>query len=124
MPRLALTLFFFVAIQIGLPLYAAEPQVIDVKLASYSFTPDKITVKVGQPVTLKLVNEATFIPHNLVIHAPEAGIDVKIDLRGGKHGELSFTPTKAGTYEMICDKAPPFGKSHKEKGMHGTLIVE
>lgn len=123
MSRFALILFF-VAVNLGLPLQAAEPQIVNVKLGSYSFTPDKITVKVGQPVTLKAVNEATFLPHNLVIHAPEAGIDVKLDLRAGKSGEATFTPTKAGTYEMICDKAPPFGKSHKEKGMHGMLIVE
>ncbi len=123
MSRFALILFF-VAVHLGLPLQAAEPQVINVKMESYSFTPDKITVKVGQPVTLKLVNEATFIPHNLVIKAPEAGIDVKLLLSAGKSGEVSFTPTKAGTYEMICDKALPIGKSHKEKGMHGKLIVE
>ena len=104
--------------------FAAEPQMIEVKLESYAIKPDTITVKVGQPVTLKVRNEATFIPHDLVIKAPEAGIDVKIDLRGGKSGEASFTPTKAGSYEMICDKEPPIGKSHKEKGMHGTLLVE
>jgi plastocyanin len=106
------------------PALAAEPQVIEVQLESYAIKPDKITVKVGQPVTLKVKNEATFIPHDLIIKAPEAGIDVKIDLRGGKSGEASFTPTKAGSYEMICDKEPPIGKSHKEKGMHGTLVVE
>jgi len=103
---------------------AAEPQVIEVQLESYAIKPDKITVKVGQPVTLKVKNEATFIPHNLIIKAPEAGIDVKLDLSAGKSGEVSFTPTKAGSYEIICDKAPPIGKSHKEKGMHGTLLVE
>ena len=81
-------------------------------------------VKVGQPVTLKVKNQATFIPHNLIIKALEAGIDVKLDLSAGKSGEVSFTPTKAGSYEIICDKAPPIGKSHKEKGMHGTLLVE
>jgi plastocyanin len=103
---------------------AAEPQVIEVQLESYAIKPDKITVKVGQPVTLKVKNQATFIPHNLIIKAPEAGIDVKLDLSAGKSGEVSFTPTKAGSYEIICDKAPPIGKSHKEKGMHGTLLVE
>jgi plastocyanin len=103
---------------------AAEPQVIEVQLESYAIKPDKITVKVGQPVTLKIKNQATFIPHNLIIKAPEAGIDVKLDLSAGKSGEVSFTPTKAGSYEIICDKAPPIGKSHKEKGMHGTLLVE
>ena len=103
---------------------AAEPQVIEVRLESYAIKPDKITVKAGLPVTLKVTNEATFIPHNLVIKAPEAGIDVKLDLRGGKSGAVSFTPTRAGSYEMVCDQQPPIGKSHKEKGMHGTLVVE
>jgi plastocyanin len=106
------------------PALAAEPQVIEVKLESYAIKPDTITVKVGQPVTLKVKNEATFIPHNLIIKAPEAGIDVKLDLSAGKNGEVSFTPTKAGSYEMICDKEPPIGKSHKQKGMHGRLVVE
>ena len=100
------------------------PQVIEVKLDSYSIKPDKITVKVGQPVTLKIKNEASFIPHNLVIKAPQAGVEVKVDVGAGKSGEVSFMPTQAGSYEIMCDKSPPIGKSHKEKGMHGTLVVE
>jgi len=103
---------------------AADPQVIEVRLESYAIKPDTITVKAGQPVTLKVKNEATFIPHNLVIKSPDAGFDVKLDLSAGKSGEVSFTPTRAGRYEMLCDKVPPIGKSHKEKGMHGLLVVE
>ena len=102
----------------------ATPQVIEVKLDSYTIKPDKITVKAGQPVTLKVKNEASFIPHNLIIKAPQAGVEVKVDVGAGKSGEVSFTPTQAGSYEMICDKSPPIGKSHKAKGMHGLLIVE
>ncbi len=102
---------------------AAEPQVIEVKLDSYTLKPDKITVKRDQPVTLNLVNEATFLPHNLVIKAPEAGIDVAVDVSAGKTASVTFTPTKSGSYEMFCGKEPPFGKSHKEKGMHGVLEV-
>ncbi len=102
---------------------AAEPQTIEVKLGSYFIKPEKITVKRGQPVTLNLVNEATLIPHNLVIKAPGAGIDVKVDVSAGTTASVSFTPTQSGSYEMICSKEPPFGKSHKEKGMHGVLEV-
>jgi plastocyanin len=121
MTRLALTVLLLTGgTALGL---AAEPQVIEVKLESYAIKPDTITVKAGQPVTLKVKNEATFIPHNLVIKAPEAGIDVKINLSAGKSGEASFTPTKPGSYAMSCDKTPPFGASHKKKGMHGTLVV-
>lgn len=108
----------------GASAVAAEPQVIEIKLNSYTITPDRITVKAGQPVTLKVKNEASFIPHNLIIKAPQAGIEVKVDVSAGKTGEVSFTPTQAGTYEMVCDKQPPIGKSHKEKGMHGVLVVE
>jgi len=103
---------------------AAEPKVIDIKLDSYTIKPDKITVKVNEPVTFKISNEATFIPHDLVIKAPDAGIDFKVDLKAGKSGEVTFTPTKAGTYKMVCDKKPPIGKSHEERGMHGVLTVE
>jgi plastocyanin len=103
--------------------FAAEPQVIDVKLGSYYIKPDKITVKVNQPVTLRIVNESGIVPHNLVIKAAEAGIDVNMDLSGGKSGSATFTPVKTGSYGMHCDKKLPFLKSHDEKGMHGTLEV-
>jgi uncharacterized cupredoxin-like copper-binding protein len=102
---------------------AGEPRVIDARLGSYYIKPDKISVKAGEVVTLSITNEATLIPHNLVIEAPEAGIHVKVEVSAGKSASVTFTPTKTGRYEMSCSKKPPFGKSHKEKGMHGTLEV-
>jgi len=106
------------------PALAAEPRVIEVTLDSYTIKPDKIIVKTGESVILKVKNEASFIPHNLIIKAPQAGVEIKIDVSAGKTGEVRFTPTQPGSYEMICDKTPPIGKSHKQKGMHGTLVVE
>lgn len=102
---------------------AAEALTIEVKLGSYYIKPEKITVKRGQPVTLNLVNEATLLPHNLIIKAPETGVDIAVDVSAGKTASVSFTPTRSGSYEIICSKEPPFGKSHKEKGMHGVLEV-
>ncbi len=103
--------------------FAAETRSIDVVLGSYFIKPDKITVKVGQTVTLNLVNEATVVPHDLVIKAPEAGIDFAMDVPAGKKASVTFTPTKVGLYPMVCDKKLLFFKSHKDKGMHGTLEV-
>ena len=105
------------------PVFAAEPASIDVVLGSYYINPDKITVKVGQPVTLNLMNEASMVPHNLVINAAEAGIDFALDVPAGKKASVTFTPTRVGRYEMICDKKLLFFKSHKDKGMHGTIEV-
>lgn len=108
----------------AIPVQGSEPPVIEVTLDSYTISPDQITIKVNQPVTLKVTNAASFIPHNLIITAPEADIDVRVNVRAGKSGEVTFTPTRTGSYAMTCDKAPPIGKSHKKKGMHGLLIVE
>lgn len=118
--RLSLTLALAMCIT---STFAAETQSIDVVLGSYFIKPDKITVKVGQPVTLNLVNEATVVPHDLVIKAPEAGIDFAMDVPAGKKASVTFTPTKVGHYPMSCDKKLLFFKSHKDKGMHGTLEV-
>lgn len=104
--------------------YAADTQTINVTANSYKFEPDTITVKAGQPVTFNVKNEAWLVPHNLIVKAPEAGIDIKIEVRAGKTASATFTPTTPGTYEMYCGKEPPFGKTHKERGMHGKLIVE
>src|SRR3989344_6969527 len=105
------------------PLEAGEPRVIDLKLGSYYLKPDKISVKANETVTLNIPNEATLIPHNLVIEAPEADIHIKVDVSAGKSASVALTPAKTGSYEMSCAKKPPFGKSHKEKGMHGILEV-
>lgn len=120
MTRLILPALLFVT----LPVLADDIQIIDVKLDSYRFTPDRIVVQANRPVTLRATNVASFIPHSLVIKAPEASIDVNVAVRAGKTGEATFTPTAPGTYEMLCDKAPPIGPSHREKGMHGVLVVE
>ena len=113
----------YLAVLLAAPGYAAETRIIDVELGSYFIKPEKISVKVGEPVTLKLTNSASVVPHDLKIVAPEAGIDVKVDVAAGKTASVSFTPTKAGTYEMICDKKLMFFASHKDKGMHGVLEV-
>lgn len=103
---------------------AADSQVIEITAGSFEFKPDTITVRAGQPVTFNVKNGATFLPHNLIVKAPGAGIDIKIEVRPGKTASATFTPTTPGTYEMYCGKEPPFGKTHKERGMHGKLIVE
>jgi plastocyanin len=104
--------------------HSAEPRVIEIEANSFYFKPDTITVKVGEPVTLSVTNDATFLSHNLIIKAVEAGLDVTIETSAGKTASATFTPTKAGVYEMYCGKEPPFVKSHRERGMHGKLIVE
>ena len=109
---------------ISLSAHATEPRAVDVVLNNYTIKPDLLMIKAGEPIILKVKNAATFIPHNLVIKSTEAGIELKVVVGAGKSDEIRFTPTRPGSYEMFCDTQPPIGLSHKQKGMHGMLVVE
>jgi plastocyanin len=88
----------------------------------YYYRPNHIIVKVNVPVEITVTNDSRFVPHNLIVKAPEAGMDFRIDLK--KDGQtVRFTPTKVGVYPMYCDKKLLFFASHREKGMEGAIEV-
>jgi plastocyanin len=89
---------------------------------SYFFKPNHIVVKVNVPVELTASRESGITPHDLVILAKEAGVDVKEDL-GTDPKKISFTATKPGKYAIYCSKKLPFMAGHREKGMEGILEV-
>ncbi len=97
-------------------------QHVEVLGGSYFFDPNHIIVKVNVPVELKVSKESSIVPHNLVIKAPEAGVDVNVSLKEEPQ-VVKFTPTKTGTYPFYCDKKLLFFESHREKGMEGVLEV-
>ncbi len=97
-------------------------QRVEVLGGGYFFDPDRIIVKVNVPVELKVRKEPGIVPHNIVIKAPEAGIDFEESL-STEPKIIRFTPTKPGSYPMYCDKKLLFFESHREKGMEGVLEV-
>lgn len=97
-------------------------QRVEVLGGDYFFKPNHIIVKVNVPVEMKVSKEGGIVPHNIVINAPDAGIDIKESLEK-EPKVIKFTPKKAGTYPFSCDKKLLFFKSHKEKGMEGVLEV-
>jgi plastocyanin len=98
-------------------------QRVEVVGGSYFFNPNYIIVKVNVPVEMKITKESGMVPHNFVLKAPEAGMDVTVDL-GKEPQTIRFTPTKVGEYPFYCDKKLLFFESHREKGMKGILKVE
>jgi plastocyanin len=97
-------------------------QKAEVLAGEYFFRPDHIIVKVNVPVELKIRKEPGIVPHDFVLKAPEAGIDV-LESLSSEPKSVRFTPAKTGTYQFYCDKKLIFSKSHREKGMEGTLEV-
>ncbi len=98
-------------------------QRVEVLAGSYFFDPNYIIVKVNVPVEMKVTMESGIIPHDIVMNAPEAGMDFKLDLSSDTPQVIRFTPTKTGTFPLYCDKKLLFFESHREKGMEGTLEV-
>ena len=97
-------------------------QRVEIVGGEYFYKPNHIIVKVNVPVELKVTNQSRFVPHDLIVKAPEAGMDFRIDLKR-EASSVRFTPTKVGTYPMYCDKKLLFFASHREKGMEGAIEV-
>ncbi|HOD35480.1 MAG TPA: cupredoxin domain-containing protein [Syntrophales bacterium] len=97
-------------------------QRVDVTGGSYYFDPNYIIVKVNVPVEMKFRKESGIVPHDFTLKAPEAGMDVHVNL-ATEPVAVRFTPTKPGKYPFYCSKKPPFLESHRDKGMEGVLEV-
>lgn len=97
-------------------------QRVEITGGSYYYEPDYIIVKVNLPVEMTFKKSPGLAPHNIVIKAPDAGIDINEEM-GAEPGRVRFTPAKTGKFEIYCDKKFLFFASHREKGMKGILEV-
>jgi plastocyanin len=88
-----------------------------VQATDYKFAPPAVTVKANQEVQITLSNGAGQA-HNWTVQ----GLDQQYttgDVQGGKAGSVSFTPSKTGTFKVVCTIA-----GHESFGMVGQLIVQ
>jgi cytochrome c oxidase subunit 2 len=75
---------------------SSETNGIDVTAKRFSFSPDHITVKKGEPVVIHLTSQD--VAHGLLIKE----LGVKADVPKGKEVDVKFTPTQAGTFVGKC----------------------
>lgn len=116
---------------------AASPQEVKLTAQEFSFTPNTVTLTVGQPVHLTVVN-AGKLAHDIKSDIPIANLTYiranndpseqkanaakgvfDVDFNAGATSEVTFTPTKPGTYPFKCDVP-----GHAEAGMTGTFVVQ
>lgn len=94
-----------------------DEEVMEIELSSFKFSQDKLTVKPGQTVTIRLTNSEGF--HDFVID--ELGVASE-QISVGDETTVTFTiPENAAgeTYEYYCSVS-----NHRELGMVGLLTVE
>jgi plastocyanin domain-containing protein len=97
-------------------------QRVEILAGDYYFNPNDIVLKVNVPVELKIRKEGGIIPHDFIIKAPEAGMNIKEEI-STEPKIIKFTPTKTGKFPFYCDKKFLFFKSHRERGMEGIIEV-
>lgn len=97
------------------PFVAAQttPRRIEVTAKRFTYDPDTITLKKGEPVDFVLKSQD--VPHGLKF--AELGVEVKASKN--KSGEVQFTPEKAGDFVGHCSVFCGVGHG----SMHMTLHV-
>jgi cytochrome c oxidase subunit 2 len=99
------------------PLFAgseASARRIEITARKYSYTPNQITLKKGEPVVL--VFHTVDVTHGFKL--PE--MNVKSDIKKGKDTEVSFTPTEVGHFVGKC--AHFCGKGHGSMTLDITVV--
>ncbi|HVN28775.1 MAG TPA: cupredoxin domain-containing protein [Candidatus Binataceae bacterium] len=90
------------------------PHAIDITAKKFEFSPNHLTLKKGETVTLHLTSLDRM--HGFFQRA--LGIDA--DIAPGKVSEVTLTPTTPGTYQVICDHYCGYGHGN----MNMTIDVE
>ncbi|MGM0593485.1 MAG: cupredoxin domain-containing protein [Pseudomonadota bacterium] len=104
--------------------YAAEPvRTVSITMGDYAYMPETIRVHAGETITLNFTNNDSITPHNFILKHKDYGLDVELDVAAGEDESVTITPTTPGRYSYYCDKQLLFFKSHRERGMEGTLLV-
>jgi cytochrome c oxidase subunit II len=91
----------------------APEQVIKITAHKFAYEPDRIDLKVGEPVVLELTSKD--VTHGFKI--PDLGL--RADLEPGETARVRLVPEKAGTFEFYCDNF--CGIDHES--MSATIVV-
>jgi cytochrome c oxidase subunit 2 len=92
------------------------PQVVEIFVERFSFTPSEFKVKAGAPVEIRLRSDDT--DHGFRIVGTD--VNVQIPKRGKGVVTVTFVPPQPGRYVFECSKLCGAGHSF----MRGTLIAE
>lgn len=91
-----------------------EPQRVEIVAKRFAFTPAVITLKEGVPVVLALTSQD--VSHGLKFK--ELGLNIKA--QKGKTSEVTFTPTRAGTFIGQCSVFCGSGHGSMKLTLHVT----
>jgi cytochrome c oxidase subunit II len=93
---------------------AEDVPVVEITAKRFAFSPDKITLKKGQTVKLRLHSED--VTHGFFLRP----LKLDEEIPAGQTIEVTVTPQTAGSFTTICDHF--CGANHGNMNM--TIVVE
>jgi len=117
LPRAAAALLCFVVLTLlagNGSVSADNAPVIDITAKRFAFSPDRITLKKGQTVKLRIHSED--VTHGFFLRP----LKLDEEIPAGATTEVTVTPQQAGTFMLICDHF--CGANHGNMNM--TVVVE
>jgi plastocyanin len=90
-----------------------DPVPVTMLAADFAFFPADLSLHVGDPVTLTLVNNGT-VEHNWRPRAMQQ--QILVDAAPGESASVTFTPETIGQFEFFCTL-------YENQGMQGVLTV-
>jgi cytochrome c oxidase subunit II len=94
--------------------HAENVPVVEITAKRFAFSPDKITLKKGQTVKLRIHSED--VTHGFFLRP----LKLDEEIPAGQTIEVTVTPQEAGTFTPICDHF--CGANHGNMNM--TIVVE
>ena len=73
-------------------------QRVDMDLGDYQFHPKTVSIVAGTAAELILTNRDSITPHNFIVEAPEAGMEVNLEVPAGESATIVLRPTRPGIY--------------------------
>lgn len=119
------------------PAHGEPSPVVRIELNEYAFSPARVSIPVGKPVILRVINRGRMThmfasPYLASLDLEVEGAEMEVDapngvkyvkLRPGNRADIKFTPSARGTFEFGCDMKSA-GRQHRDLGMKGELVVE
>ena len=94
---LSATVGVLVAGSCGLAFSQTKAQVRKIVARKFTYLPNVVTVKKGQPVVLEFTSPEVVMGMNC------PAFNIRADIVPGQVASVRFTPDKAGTFEYFCD---------------------
>ncbi len=76
--------------------HADEPKTIEIVAKRFEYSPNKVTLKKGETVTLRVRSED--VTHGLFVRA----LKIDTDIPAGETKEFTITPQTVGAFTAIC----------------------